>query len=909
MAQETLSLRLQFAVTFLFGHDRQVYLSVQAIYENEKIPMDLSSLSMFLFKNERTLVTSDADFCYSLGKFLKKVNINNRLVLAIPHEDDIALFFKRAFDKKIQLFWQEDPESGDPEAIVFSDKLPYTVTLSQRGQTLVCSLENPSKEEQETDWMTFYCDDIAVTFARGVITLNPSRLLDDFISSLQSKGQVIYKDDDIQTFLSTIYTPLKASLTWKVHADLSHFIPQTAKPIPLLTLNYDDMVLQPTLSFQYGEQIIPPTFADSVVLCRISGKKYQRNSESELRFQDQLMGLFTQKDLPFLLQSPADIARFMTEVVPLLVEKQWMVISTVPEFNVQKESVELNFKIRESGQNWFEFEPSCEINGEAYSLQEIARLMVQNQGYVKTKSGFVKIAIDSQKELEILNKMGAFKVGSRYAKADIVPLISMARAQGGSPEAQSFVDSIKNFNRDCFCDVSSDFNGSLRDYQQYGVNWLNFIHKMGCGGILADDMGLGKTIQTIAFCTQLKEKEPILIIGPTNVTYNWKKEIETFSPDKTVVVYTGANRRQNLEKCPKPNFILTTFGIVKNDLEFFESQTFQAVFIDEAQYIKNPKAQVSQAVKSLNSRYRVALTGTPIENHLSDLWNLFDFVMPDFLGNQTRFDLYLREGGKEILKQKIKPFVLRREKREVLSSLPEKTEILLKCTLTDEQRALYRTVLEAAKRGIRNSTGQTERLNVLTALLKLRQVCLDPSLLSEFEGQDLPSAKFELAKEKISELIDEGHKIVLFSQFTKMLDKIETWANSESIALERIDGSVSSKARLEAVDRFQTSDKPGLFVISLKAGGVGLNLTAADYVIHLDPWWNPAVEAQATDRVHRMGQQNKVFVYKLITEDTVEEKIQLLQEEKRQLLGEIIDIDTLQEKKIDISELKALLFE
>ena len=303
------------------------------------------------------------------------------------------------------------------------------------------------------------------------------------------------------------------------------------------------------------------------------------------------------------------------------------------------------------------------------------------------------------------------------------------------------------------------------------------------------------------------------------------------------------------------------------------------------------------------------MTGTPIENYIQDLWNIFDFVMPNYLGKSSQFENDIKDGRKEQVKTRIKPFILRREKREVLDSLPEKTEIIIKCDMSAAQEKLYKTVLDAAKKGIKNIKGKSERLNVLTALLKLRQVCIHPKLLKELNGSDIESSKFELAKEKISELIDEGHKIVMFSQFTEMLDIMNTWTKQSNFYTERIDGTVSAKNRIEAVDRFQTSDEAGIFLISLKAGGVGLNLTAADYVIHLDPWWNPAIESQATDRVHRMGQQNKVFVYKLITSGTIEEKIQDLQESKKQLLSEIIDIDSAEEKALNFDEIKNLLLE
>jgi non-specific serine/threonine protein kinase len=563
--------------------------------------------------------------------------------------------------------------------------------------------------------------------------------------------------------------------------------------------------------------------------------------------------------------------------------------------------------VNSSGLDWFQFEPTIQIAGQRLALQELARLMVDNKGYFKTSSGYVKIDESSQAELQALKKMGAFKVGKKFNRAEMMPLLTLANVASKDEKAQAWFTQLKTMHTSGHCEPGPGFQGTLRDYQQNGLNWMNFLYQTGLGGILADDMGLGKTIQSIAFCSQLKTDLPILVVGPTNVIYNWESEIKKFLPQAKVVIYTGSNRAQQEHKLSSATFVITTFGIVKNDSEILSALEFEAIFVDEAQYIKNPQAQISQSMKTLNARFKLAMTGTPVENHLQDLWNLFDFAMPNYLGTKREFDISVKDGQLDVLKAKIKPFVLRREKREVLQSLPEKTEILLKCPMSSAQQQLYETVLSAVKSGIRNSVGKIEKLNILTSLLKLRQVCTHPGLLPELNDPDMESAKFNLATETIAKLVEEGHKVVLFSQFTQMLDILQKWSTSEKIYTERIDGSVTGKNRADAVTRFQTTEKSGLFLISLKAGGVGINLTTADYVIHMDPWWNPAIESQATDRVHRMGQQNKVIVYKLITEGTIEEKIQLLQESKKALLAQIVDIDTMAEKAIDFKEIEALL--
>ncbi len=533
--------------------------------------------------------------------------------------------------------------------------------------------------------------------------------------------------------------------------------------------------------------------------------------------------------------------------------------------------------------------------------------MVENKGYLKTKSGYVRIDSQSQQELQTLHKLGAFKADKKFTRAEIIPLIATSQVTGQNADAQGWIDRLKHLHTTGHCAPGPGFKGELRDYQQFGLNWMHFLSQTELGGVLADDMGLGKTIQAIAFCSQLKGKAPVLVVGPTNVIYNWENEIKKFLPSAKVMIYSGSNRVALVDKMEKVDFVITTFGIVKNDEEWLSSLNFKAIFVDEAQYIKNPLAQISKSIKTLKADFKLVMTGTPIENHLQDLWNLFDFVMPGYLGPKREFDALVKDGHTEMLKIKVKPFVMRREKREVLQSLPEKTEILLKCPMSSAQRQLYETVLEAVKRGIKNSVGKTERLNVLTSLLKLRQVCTHPALLPELLDKDVESAKFDLATKTISELIEEGHKVVFFSQFTQMLDIFQKWSTQEKIYTERIDGSVTGKNRSQAVDRFQGHVGAGLFLISLKAGGVGINLTSADYVIHMDPWWNPAIESQATDRVHRMGQQNKVIVYKMITEGTIEEKIQLLQESKKSLLAQIIDIDSVADKAINFDEIAALL--
>lgn len=901
--------RIRFVIDFLFDSNERLLLKMTASYKQQEINLSLSSFMIFLSENGSQLASDDLDFCYSLNKLFKKVNFNNQVIRAIIDDSAMAGFFAMADKCNIDLFWEG---AGGQPLLSWTDVIPLTIKVDVHNGGAVCKLlERDEWLSNPISWILFQAPKNTYIFSKGTIIRNPSTELLDFLDDFYDVSNKKISSENLNNFINNIHKRHKDQINWLISDELKNNIPQDSAPFPVLTVTENKGTLVPNLSYQYGTEIVFPDDKEEIIKDQKTGVSMNRMRDMEAIYQQDLMDLFLENKIPFMLSSPKDIVSFLDNMVPVLTERDWIIESDVPEYKIINEPAEIEFNIRQadSGINWFEFEQDCEINGETFNLSELARLMIDNQGYVKTGSGYVKIDDNSQKEISSLSKLGAFRRNKKFTKADILPMVSAAQING---QDQSSVDFIKNINQMESCSINASpserFTGELRDYQQYGLNWLNFLYTAGLGGVLADDMGLGKTVQTIAFVDQLEQKGPCLVIGPTSVVYNWVKEIEKFVPHRKVIAYTGQNRHNHLDKLEDADFVISSFGVVKNDVEWFQAINFKAIFVDEAQYIKNPKTQISKAIKSINASFKIAMTGTPIENHLQDLWNLMDFVIPGYLGTKRVFELHISDGNNEFLKTKIKPFILRREKKEVLLSLPEKTEIILKCGMTDQQKTLYETVLQAARSGIKGAKGKNQKLSILTTLLKLRQICIHPGLLKETRGQSIPSAKFDLAKEKIEELIDEGHKIVLFTQFTTMIDILHEWASEKEINLYRIDGSVSSKKRMDIVDDFQNSKGSGLFTISLKAGGVGINLTAADYVIHLDPWWNPAVESQATDRVHRMGQKNKVIVYKFITEGTIEEKIQELQEQKKQLLSEIIEVDNLEEKNINFDEIKSLLF-
>lgn len=453
--------------------------------------------------------------------------------------------------------------------------------------------------------------------------------------------------------------------------------------------------------------------------------------------------------------------------------------------------------------------------------------------------------------------------------------------------------------------VPVGLNAELRPYQQQGLDWLVFLHRYGLGGILADDMGLGKTIQTLALILHLKETEqlqqPAMILAPTSLVGNWQHEAHRFAPDLKVLVIHGPQRHGSFAEIDNHDVVITTYPLLLRDSQQYAQQQFSVLVLDEAQAIKNPITKVAHAVRTLKAGLRLCLSGTPLENHLGELWALFDFVLPGLLSGRSRFNKSYRqpienEGNRQRqqeLGQRLAPFMLRRTKAEVVTELPAKTEIIQYVELQGKQRALYEGIRVSMEKRLRTLVAQKgmarSHIEFLDALLKLRQACIDPRLVKLEKAQDIKEhAKLDWLADAIPRMLEEGRNLLVFSQFTEVLGLIEADLKRQRIAYSKLTGR--TRHRQAAIDSFQQGETR-VFLISLKAGGSGLNLTAADVVIHVDPWWNPAVENQATDRAHRIGQDKPVFVYKLVATDTVEERIQQMQQQK-QALADALFSDT-----------------
>lgn len=464
---------------------------------------------------------------------------------------------------------------------------------------------------------------------------------------------------------------------------------------------------------------------------------------------------------------------------------------------------------------------------------------------------------------------------------------------------------FKNLIRDMKTVEDSDYEvpdslrSVLREYQKTGYRWLRTLETLGFGGILADDMGLGKTIQVITYLLSMKEeKRTSLIVCPASLVFNWEQELQRFAPELKVLVLAGGTKTRqeafsNMNQC---DVVITSYDLLKRDIDEYESMQFHTEIIDEAQYIKNQNTQVAKAVKLIHAKVRFALTGTPVENRLSELWSIFDYLMPGLLYHYSKFKedfevpIVNNHDEKTILQlqRMVRPFILRRLKKDVLKDLPDKLEEVVYARAESEQWKLYQAHTAALKDSITaksDSEVKTNKLQILAALTRLRQICCDPTLV--YEDYKAACAKLEVCMEIVENAVASGHKLLIFSQFATMLERISAVLNKKKISHFTLTGSTSKTARADMVERFQ-SDDTKVFLISLKAGGTGLNLTAADIVIHFDPWWNMAAQNQATDRVHRIGQKNVVTVYKLIMKDSIEEKIIKLQENKMQLADQII---------------------
>lgn len=577
----------------------------------------------------------------------------------------------------------------------------------------------------------------------------------------------------------------------------------------------------------------------------------------------------------------------------------------------------------------FSLEISCAVGDTEVSLDTVQNYLQQGKKYFYLENeGYVEVPLTSILQItRCLNYFDAKKIDDRkfliktYRSGLVAELIEQQVVVKMGRKFKEFWNQISTFSTLEEVDLPKGVSADLRDYQKKGFNWLWFLYSYGLNGILADDMGLGKTLQTLALLQKAKEKDkkkPSLVVCPTSVVFNWEAEIEKFTPGLSCLNITGPSRKEMFKQIPKHDIILTSYALIRRDIEELKNHSFRHIILDESQNIKNSESLTAKCSKQLVGSHRIALSGTPIENRLSELWSAFDFLMPGFMYDLDEFNykysVPIQDRGDRTvearLKKQIYPFILRRLKKDVAKDLPDKVESVAYCHMAPEQRDFYLEVLDSTKeelfQKISDQGLEKNRMSIFAALTRLRQICNHPRLYDKDGVKNInESGKFEHLKEMLEEIISEGHRILLFSQFVQMLDIVKEWFEEKGIKYEYLTGD--TKNREERVNRFNNDESIPVFLISLKAGGVGLNLTGADYVIHYDPWWNPAVEDQATDRAYRIGQTKKVMVYRLITKGSVEEKILKLKERKKGLIDNVISVDRSISKDLTFEDLKDIL--
>ena len=674
------------------------------------------------------------------------------------------------------------------------------------------------------------------------------------------------------------------------------------------------------LSFDYAGQIADPTVPGPIFLAE-TNQLIRRDANAEANSLEFLMRMgFSQRVRGYGEPPTLELnIRHLPRVVPLLLAQGWHVEA---EGKLYRQPGKIDIEVT-TGIDWFELHGSVQFDDTHVALPALLSALKRGEKTVVLGDGSLGMLPEEWlKKHGLLAGLGTVEGGTlKFRRNQAGLLDAMLAAQPEARFDSAFAkirQELRVFDGIKPADPPAEFQGVLRGYQREGLGWLHFLRRFGFGGCLADDMGLGKTVQVLALLDARRREgpklRPTLVVVPKSLVFNWQQETARFTPDLRVLDHAGGNRLKPGDHFENYDIILTTYGILRRDALEFKDRKFDYCILDEAQAIKNAKSESAKAVRLIQADHRLTVTGTPIENHLGELWSLFEFLNPGMLGQASVFQLSgvgarnPEPETRQLLAKALRPFLLRRTKEQVAKDLPSKTEQTLYAEmepaqhkLYDELRDHYRQSLltKIAKDGIAKS-----KIQILEALLRLRQAACHPGLIDKSRVSE-PSAKLDLLMPQLAQVLDEGHKALVFSQFTSMLAIVRQRLDQDNITYEYLDGR--TRDRGAKVDRFQNDPACKLFLISLKAGGLGLNLTAAEYVFLLDPWWNPAVEAQAIDRTHRIGQTAPVFAYRLIVKDTVEEKVLELQNKKRTLADAILNADNSLIRNLGREELDMLL--
>ena len=744
-------------------------------------------------------------------------------------------------------------------------------------------------------------------------------------------NEIKFNKKQLPDFFALIEPRIKDNLVINIDKkDIKEYIPEELGVKIFLDYNENNLITA-EVKFCYGETEFNPIDESKKI-------NIARNAIKETECLNQLRKtgfMLDAQNKRFVLVSEEAIYNFITKDIELYMDKFEVMVTDNFKAKKIKEPQLGNIGIKiENNLLIINLE---NIQYDKNEIKEILQRYALKKKYYRLKDGSF-INLEDNENIEFLNNLES-GLGISYEEIEngtiTLPIyrsmymekILNKLNKNKVKKEDSYVEFIKDTSKEKESEIiklPKNLKGDLREYQKNGFQWLQTLEKYNLGGILADDMGLGKTIQVIALLQKYNEETenalPSIVIAPSSLTLNWKNEVNKFAPTLNTLVINGnlELRKEKIKNIKKYNLIITSYDLLKRDLELYEKENivFKYSIADEAQYIKNSNTQNAKALKSINSETKFALTGTPIENSLAELWSIFDYIMPEYLFKYKKFkQLYeipiVKENDVDSmkkLKMLIEPFILRRTKKEVLTELPEKTITILNNEMEDEQQKIYLSYLAKAKQEamqeIEINGVEKSHIKILALLTRLRQICCHPGLFLEDYNQD--SSKLKQCIEIIKDGIEAGHKILLFSGYTSMFEIIEKELLKEDINYYKLTGKTNVSERVELVEDFNQNENVKVFLISLKAGGTGLNLTGADMVIHYDPWWNISAENQATDRAYRIGQKHNVQVYKLITKNSIEEKIYELQKKKSKLINNVLSTETTFINKLSKDEIMKL---
>jgi superfamily II DNA or RNA helicase len=780
--------------------------------------------------------------------------------------------------------WEEEPWSHEIRM------------KKEKGFWILKSVLVRGPRELEPDAATFL-----LSCGLGFIddTAAPLNFIGDFnwLYSLKREGEFRIPESDLHEFRKEIYQHSNPPrIVWPDEAAFAEIriAPQARLRV---TTPKGDANLHATLQFDYETVRIDSTEPRSILLDPDGKRALVRDRERERQCRSLLREIGFQKN-PWTPDAPYRLApKKFPKAVHRLLREGWQV--EAEKILYKRPS---SFKISvTTGIDWFELEGGVEFEGKTVPFPRLLHALRKGEAFVTlddgsqgmipeewlAKTGFLLQAGEADEE--------GNKLRFKPSQALLLDALLTAEQRSTCDAAfESLRTRLSGFEGIRPAEPPSGFQGELRPYQKEGLGWLLFLREFRFGGCLADDMGLGKTVQVLALLESIRGSGTTLVVVPRSLVFNWKAEAARFAPGLRVIDHTGLTRTKDLGALKQADLVLTTYGTLRRDAAILKDLEFEYVILDEAQAVKNASSATAKASLLLRGRHRLALSGTPIENHLGELWSLFEFLNPGMLGRASVFQTAVEHGevaDRALLARALRPFILRRTKEKVATDLPEKIQQTLVCDLEPGQRKLYdelKAHYQASLLKLDDTSFERSKFQVLEALLRLRQAACHPGLIDR-AYRDEPAVKLDLLMDKLREATEEGHKALVFSQFTSFLSIVRARLDAEKVPYVYLDGQ--TRDRQEVVTRFQTDPDVRLFLISLKAGGQGLNLTAAEYVFLLDPWWNPAVEAQAIDRTHRIGQTRRVFAYRIVARNTVEERVLELQQRKRELANAILDAE------------------